>query len=132
MIRLWEIDRSDGVIKRINDHQGHAGGIRCLAVHPSKKMYITGGGDSHLKLWGINGYLIQVIDAYYNDDEPCTGDPIKCKEDFGIVTSITFSKDGNQILFGNGNGKVKSIYTIEGAIAKKEIYTTNVVPLDMK
>ena len=131
-IRLWEINRSDGVIKRINDHQGHAGGTRCLAVHPSKKMYITGGGDSHLKLWGINGYLIQVIDAYYNDDEPCTGDPIKCKEDFGIVTSITFSKDGNQILFGNGNGKVKSIYTIEGAIAKKEIYTTNVVPLDMK
>jgi WD40 repeat protein len=121
-IRLWEIDRNNHVIKLINQHQGHAGGIRCLAVHPSKKMYITGGGDSQLKLWGIDGQLIQVIDAYYNDDEPCTGDEVKCREDFGVVNNVVFSKDGTKILFGNGNGKIKTIYTIEGAMEKYEIY----------
>jgi|GEM_PF-6538062 len=121
-IRYWEIDRGAGIIRRINDHKGHAGGIRCLAVHPDKKMYITGGGDSQLKLWGLNGDLIQVIDAYYNDDEPCTGDEIKCREDFGVVNTVSFSKDGSKILFGNGNGKIKTIYTIEGAMEKHEIY----------
>lgn len=129
-IRLWEIDRNDGLIKRLNDHQGHAGGIRCLAIHPSKKMYITGGGDSHLKLWGVDGQLIQVIDAYYNDDEPCTGDDVKCREDFGVVNSVAFSKDGSKILFGNGNGKIKTIYTIEGAMAKHEIYKITSIPLN--
>jgi WD40 repeat protein len=131
-VRRWEIDKSEGIIKRINDHQGHAGGIRCLAVHPSKKMYITGGGDGQLKLWGMNGNLIQVIDAYSNDTEPCTGDEVKCREDFGVVTAVSFSKDGNQILFGNGNGKIKTIYTIEGAMAKHEIYKTKVTSLNMQ
>lgn len=129
-VRLWEIDRNDGMIKRINEHQGHAGGIRCLAVHPSKKTYITGGGDSQLKLWGLDGQLIQVIDAYYNDDESCTGDEVKCREDFGVVNVVEFSKDGNKILFGNGNGKIKTIYTIEGAMEKHEIYKTTSVSLN--
>jgi WD40 repeat protein len=95
-------------------------------------MYITGGGDGQLKLWGMNGNLIQVIDAYSNDTEPCTGDEVKCREDFGVVTAVSFSKDGNQILFGNGNGKIKTIYTIEGAMAKHEIYKTKVTSLNMQ
>ena len=131
-IRLWEIDRDGGIIKRVNEHQGHAGGIRCLAVHPYKKMYITGGGDSNLKLWGIDGQLIQVIDAYYNDNEPCTGDEVKCREDFGVVNSVAFSKDGSQILFGNGNGKIKRIYTIEGAMEKHEIHKITSIPVGLQ
>lgn len=123
MIRLWEIKRDKGVVSSITKEKGHAGGIRCLATHPELNLYITGGGDRLIKLWDIEGNLIQVIDAFYNDEERCTGDEFKCNEDFGVVTGLAFSKDGNKIIIGTGNGKVKSIYTIEGALAKDEIYT---------
>lgn len=121
-IRLWEIKRDKGTVSLIKKQTGHAGGIRCLAVHPKLQLYITGGGDRLIKLWDIEGNLIQVIDAYYDDDDRCTGDEFKCNEDFGVVTGLAFSKDGSRIIIGNGNGKVKSIYTIDGALEKNEIY----------
>lgn len=126
-IRVWQIDRDKQKLILLNKHHGHAGAIRCLAIHPSKELYISGGGDEQLKLWDMDGNLIQVIDAYYNDNEPCTGDDFKCGEDFGIVSAVSFSKDGSKIIFGNGNGKIKMIYTIEGAWAKDEIFKTDAV-----
>lgn len=122
-IRLWEINREEKKISLLTKQKGHAGGIRCLAVHPYLKLYVTGGGDRLVKLWDIDGNLIQVIDAYYDDEDRCTGDQDKCNEDYGIVTALAFSNDGSKIIIGNGNGKVKSIYTIEGAMEKNEIYT---------
>lgn len=123
-IRLFQIDTENSRVLRLSTHDGHAGGIRCLAVHPTLNIYITGGGDKLLKLWDFNGNLIQVIDAYYSDKTECTGDKQKCEDDFGVITSVDFTKDGNKIIFGNGNGTVKSIYTIEGAFRSREIYRT--------
>lgn len=122
-IRLWQIKRDEKKVSLVTKTKGHAGGIRCLAVHPSLSLYITGGGDRLIKLWDLEGNLIQVIDAYFDDEDRCTGDEYKCNEDFGVVTGLAFSKDGSKIVIGNGNGKVKSIYTIEGALSKNEIYT---------
>lgn len=121
-IRLWEIKRDEKKVSLVTKQTGHAGGIRCLATHPELNLYITGGGDRLIKLWDIDGNIIQVIDAYYDDEDRCTGDEFKCNEDFGVVTGLAFSKDGSKIIIGNGNGKVKSIYTIEGALSKNEVY----------
>ncbi len=123
-IRLFQIDVENSKVIRLSNHDGHAGGIRCLAVHPTLNIYITGGGDKHIKLWDFNGNLIQVIDAYYSDKTRCTGDKKKCDDDYGIITALDFSKNGSKIIFGSGNGTVKSIYTIEGAFRDNEIYNT--------
>ncbi len=122
-IRLWEIKRNEGLVSLVTKKKGHAGGIRCLATHPELSLYVTGGGDRLIKLWDIEGNLIQVIDAFYDDNDHCTGDEDKCREDYGVVTGLAFSRDGSKIIIGMGNGKVKSIYTIEGALSKNEIYT---------
>jgi WD40 repeat protein len=123
-IRLFQIDAENSKVIRVNNHDGHAGGIRCLAIHPdpNTKVYVTGGGDKQLKLWDFEGNLIQVIDAFYSDKTECTGDVDKCEDDFGIVTAVDFTKDGSNIIFGNGNGTVKSIYSIDGAFRSSEIY----------
>ncbi|MEO8149620.1 MAG: WD40 repeat domain-containing protein [Bacteroidia bacterium] len=81
--RLWDL-----MGNKIQEFNGHSGGISSVAFSPDGKTILTGSGDSTARLWDLKGNTIQEFNGHSER-----------------ITSVAFSPDGKTILTGSNDCK---------------------------
>ncbi len=75
-------------------------GGQVAAVSPDDKMIVTGGKDGRLQVWNLDDLDGKPIRSFVEDAQKTDGIA-------NAVISVAFSRDGNHIVSGNRNGKVR-------------------------
>lgn len=75
----------------VADPVAHKDGVKSVDFSPSGKMIASGGWDSRLKVWDVNGRLINKLQGPANN----------------TVTGVSWSPDGNTVATSWSDGKVR-------------------------
>lgn len=75
----------------LDDPIAHKDGVKSAAFSPSGKMIASGGWDSRVKVWDVNGRLINKFQGPANNS----------------VTGVSWSPDGNSVATSWSDGKVR-------------------------
>ncbi len=75
----------------------HQYGAKSLAFNPEGNLIISGGLDGKIKVWQVNGYL---VDTFVGHN--------------GMVSSLSFSSDGNLIVSGSSDQTIKLWHKDDG------------------
>jgi len=77
-------------VKEHNRFQGHKGAIRSVSFSPDGQTIVSASSDGTVKLWGIDGTLLQTFQGHKDK-----------------VYSVSFSPDGQMIASASGDRTVK-------------------------
>ena len=95
IIQLYQRDGTFTTLK------GHQGSIENVAFHPTKSILATGSHDNTIKIWHIDGILLDTLTGH--------GD---------WITDIQFSMDGHKLASGSSYDQTLKIWQLDNKLLK--------------
>lgn len=110
--KKFKDESKQGLLKRFQEEKSkpklliftgsHNNTVYSVSYSPNGKTFISGSGDTSIKIWNADGNLIKQIENAHN----------------GPVNTINFSPDGKTFISGSNDNSIK-IWTADGTLIKQ-------------